>query len=139
MSQSHLGQGLSFPFRFSRQTGGAELSAVTTREHEHIRESIRQILGTKLGERFMRPDFGFRLHTLIFEPNAEVLKGLLRYHVTDALKRWERRIIVLNVTLDNSDFNKDRNFIGVNIRYRLISSQSESNYVYPFVREGGPA
>lgn len=139
MSRDFLGRGLSFPFRFSQQSGGAEMSAVTSREHAHIHESIRQILGTKLGERFMRPDFGSRLHTLVFEPNGDVLKGLLRHHTVDALRRWERRITVLDVIFDDSDFNKDRNTIGVRIRYRLIASQVEGNYIYPFTREAAPA
>ena len=137
MNRDFLGKGLSFPFRFSWDTGGAEMSAVTTREHQHIRESIRQILGTKLGERFMRPDFGSKLYTLVFEQNAEVLKGLLRYHTVDALRKWEKRIEVLEVTFDDSNFQKDRNTIGIRIRYRLIAAQVEGNMVVPFHRETG--
>jgi uncharacterized protein len=118
MNQDFLGKGLSFPCRFSVDTGSAEMSAVTTREHAHVRESIRQILGTKLGERFMRPDFGSRLHTLVFEQNAEILKSLLRHHTVDALRKWEKRIVILDVTFEDGDAEKDRHFLGINIRYR---------------------
>lgn len=135
MNLAFLGRGLSWPFRFSRDTGGTELSAATSREHTHIHESIRQILGTRLGERFMRPDFGSNLHRVVFEPNAQVIKGLLRHHTIDALRKWEKRIEILDVTIDDSDFQKDRNTIGIAIRYRVIASQAEGNLVYPWTKE----
>ena len=53
-----LGTGLKFPFNFTARSGGADVSTSTSREHEHIRESIIQILGTHPGERFMNPEFG---------------------------------------------------------------------------------
>ena len=83
-----LGQGLRFPFRFSERTGGTEESS----ELDRIRESIIQILETRPGERFMRPEFGARVKDLAFEQNDAVLRGLLRFHITDAIKRWERRV-----------------------------------------------
>ena len=56
-----LGRGLKFPFRFQRRSGGAQISSATSTEHEHFHESIIQILGTRPGERFMRPEFGSKL------------------------------------------------------------------------------
>ena len=79
MALDFLGRGLKFPFRFQRRSGGAQVSSATSTEHEHIHESIIQILGTRPGERFMRPEFGSKLKDLVFEPNDEVLKGLIRH------------------------------------------------------------
>ena len=76
MSGARLSQGLSFPFRFDRRSGSPQVSSSTSDDHEHIKESIRQILGTRIGERFMRPDFGSRLHELVFEGNDAVLRGI---------------------------------------------------------------
>ncbi|OPZ86981.1 MAG: Gene 25-like lysozyme [bacterium ADurb.Bin429] len=64
-----LGIGLKYPFQFHKQYGGAAISTATSQEQEHIHESIRQILGTRRGERFLRPEFGCRLHELLFEGN----------------------------------------------------------------------
>ncbi|MCE5313993.1 MAG: GPW/gp25 family protein [Armatimonadota bacterium] len=128
-----LGKGLKFPFTFQKRSGGAQISTATSSDHAHIHESIRQILGTKRGERFMRPDFGTRLHELVFEPNDQILYGLIRHEVTDALDTWEPRIVVTDVSV-GSDEN-DEHLVLVNISYRLISAQIESNFVYPFYRE----
>lgn len=128
-----LGKGLKFPFTFQRQSGGAQISTVTSSDHAHIHESIRQILGTKKGERFMRPDFGTRLHELVFETSDQLLYGLIRHDVIEALDAWEPRIIVTDVTVAAD--GSDEHLVIVNISYRLISSQVEGNMVIPFWRE----
>ncbi len=125
-----LGQGLRFPFRFSERTGGTEESS----DLDRIRESIVQILETRPGERFMRPKFGSRVKDLVFEQNDAVLKGLLRFHITDAIKRWEKRVAVTNVSFDESSETTDHNLVLVRISYRVIQSQVEGNLVWPFLR-----
>jgi phage baseplate assembly protein W len=130
-----LGKGLKYPFRFQSVSGGTEVSAATSREHDHIQESILQILGTRPGERLMNPEFGSRLHDLVFEQNDEVLKGLIRHYVIDAIKRWEKRVVVAGVTFDDAPQNIDRNLLPVRISYRVIQSQIEGTLVYPFYRE----
>ena len=129
-----LGRGIRFPFRFSDRTGGTEESS----EHDRIRESILQILETRPGERFMRPEFGSRVKDLVFEQNDAVLKGLLRFHITGAIKRWEKRVVVINVSFDESPKATDANRLLVRIAYRVIQSQVEGNIVYPFYREPVP-
>ena len=126
-----LGRGIRFPLRFSDRTGGTEESS----EHDRIRESILQILETRPGERFMRPEFGSRVKDLVFEQNDAVLKGLLRFRITDAIKRWEKRVVVTNVSFDESSQATDANRLLVRITYRVIQSQVEGNLVWPFTRE----
>ena len=135
MSYDFLGKGLRYPFRFQSVSGGTQVSTATSREHEHIRESILQILGTRIGERFMNPEFGSRLKDLVFEQNDEVLKGLLRHYVIDAIKRWEKRVIITEVRFDDRPLNIDGNLLLVHIAYRVIQSQVDGNLVYPFYRE----
>jgi len=139
MALDFLGRGLKFPFRFHRRSGGTEVSVATSREHAHIQESILQVLGTRPGERFMRPDFGSKLKDLVFEPNDTVLRGLVRHYVIDAIKRWEKRVTVTNVSFDEAAATKDRNVLLVRITYRVIQGQVEGNLVYPFYREPRPA
>ncbi len=126
-----LGSGLKFPFQFHKQYGGAAISTATSRDQDHIHESLRQILGTRRGERFLQPEFGSRLHELLFEGNDAILRGLVRHEVTDVLTRWEPRIIVEDVQVVSK-----RHAVVVTIRYRLIASQVSGNLVYPFAREG---
>lgn len=129
----YLGKGLKFPFTFQKRSGGAQISTATSSDHAHIHESIRQILGTKKGERFMRPDFGTRLHELVFEPNNQILYGLIRHEVMETLDAWEPRIAVTDVSVNPDETNG--HLVLVNISYRLIPVQVAGNFVYPFYRE----
>jgi phage baseplate assembly protein W len=125
-----LGCGLKFPFQFGKMTGATVTSTVTSRDQGHIHESIRQILGTPRGARFLLPEFGSRLHELLFESNDAILHGLVRHEVIDALTRWEPRIVITDVLINSQD-----NLLLVAIEYKLIASQVVGNYVYPFYRE----
>ena len=130
MSDVRLSQGLSFPFRFDYRTGGPQMS--TSDDHEHIKESIRQILGTRIGERFMRPDFGSRLHELVFKGNDAVLRGLIKHHVVEAISRWEKRVVVTGVKIDESTKQTGRNELLVIVNYRIDFTRSTGSVVHQF-------
>jgi len=135
MSTDFLGKGLRFPFAFQRRSGGAQISTVTSTDHAHIHESILQILGTRPGERFMNPEFGSHVRDLVFEPNDHMLKGLLRHYISDAIGRWEKRVVVTDVSFDESTETTDANALPARISYRVIDTQVEGNLVWPFCRE----
>ena len=59
-----LGRGWSFPFTIDPARGGVALSEF----EENIRQNITIILGTRPGERQMLPQFGCRIHELLFAP-----------------------------------------------------------------------
>ena len=130
-----LGSGIAFPFRFGETTGAVVGSEGLPPEYARIRESIRQILSTRPGERFFRPEFGSRLGELVFEQNDVVLKALLKRYVVDAIGRWEKRVRVTRVEFGQDPLETDRNRFSVKITYQVIGSQVEGNLVYPFVRE----
>lgn len=142
MNTDFLGKGLRFPFAFAKRSGGAQVSTVTSMDHAHIHESILQILGTRPGERFMCPEFGSRVKDLVFEPNNQILRGLLRHYIIDAIERWEKRVYVTEVSFDNSPEATDAYTLYVSISYRVIDTQVAGNLVWPFCRDaildGGP-
>lgn len=135
MSADFLGKGLRFPFAFQKRSGGTQVSTVTSMDHAHIHESILQILGTRPGERFMNPEFGSHVRDLVFEPNNDVLKGLLRHYIINDVERWEKRVVVTDVTFDESAEVTDSNMLSVRISYRVIDTQVEGNLVWPFCSE----
>ncbi len=135
MSYDFLGKGLRYPLGFESVSGGTQVSGVNSQDHAHIRESILQILGTSPGERFMNPEFGSRLKDLVFEQNDEVLKGLIRHYVNDAIRRWEKRVVITGISFGDSTLNTDQNILTILISYRIIQNQVEGNLVYPFYRE----
>jgi phage baseplate assembly protein W len=103
---------------------------------EKVRQSIRLILGTKRGERMMRPDFGAGLEDFLFEPLSTTTAALVRYRVETALVRWEPRIDDIEVLVDVADRRLGR--LDITIGYRIRSTNTFYNLVYPFfLHEGG--
>lgn len=92
-------RGPAFPFRIDPQTGGVAWSGGT----EKVREDLRVLLGTRLGERPMLREFGTRIHTLVHEPADDVTADLLRKQAHEAVLRWERRVIVTRAELARTD------------------------------------
>jgi phage baseplate assembly protein W len=90
--------GIAFPFRIDPETGGVAWASGM----EKIRQDVRILLGTRHGERPMLRDFGTRIHSLVHEPNDEVLSDLLRKQAHEALAQWERRIIVTRAAIARS-------------------------------------
>ena len=130
-----IGTGIDFPFRYD--TGSGVGTLVSSNAGERIRDSIHVVLSTRIGERMFNPEFGSRLPELVFEPNDDILKNLLRIYTVDALRRWEKRVEILTVTMLDG-YNDDRNIIGINIEYTIRNSHIKGSYVFPFVKEGMP-
>jgi phage baseplate assembly protein W len=117
VTKDFLGRGWAFPFRVDPSTG-----AVATSAHEdNIRESMTLILGTRPGERQMLPEFGCRIHELMYTPNSQANAGLVAYHVRAALERWEQRIDVLSVEAVPDRSGK----LSVSVRYQIKSTRLE--------------
>lgn len=66
---------------------GKRLSGV-----DHLRQSIRDILTTRIGSRVMRREYGSNLPNLVDNPMNEVLKADLFAATAGALERWEPRV-----------------------------------------------
>ncbi|OYY91550.1 MAG: hypothetical protein B7Y45_03055 [Sphingomonas sp. 28-66-16] len=88
--------GFGFPFRIDPVSGGV----ARTSGADKIRENIRVILATRLGERVMLRDYGTRVASLVHDPNDEALAVLIRREVQEALLAWEPRVLVTALSVD---------------------------------------
>ncbi|MCO4744013.1 MAG: GPW/gp25 family protein [Proteobacteria bacterium] len=88
---------------------------------ENIRQCVSVILGTKPGERQMLPEFGCRIHELMFAPNTAATASSISYHVRRALARWEPRIEVSGVDA----FPDANGHMRVTVKYTIRSTESE--------------
>ena len=131
--QAFLGTGWAFPIVLDA-TG--EIALV--RGDEDVHQAVRIILGTSLGERAMRGDYGAGLEALVFEPLSTSTIALARHRVEQALIRFEPRIDVLGVTAVPSDSQRAR--LDITIDYRVRATNVFYNLVYPYyLVEGGEA
>jgi phage baseplate assembly protein W len=119
-----LGKGISFPLKVNPR-GEIEKA----RGEEKIRQSILIILGTQHGERKMRPDFGCNLKSLLFAPNNTTTANLARFYVEEGLKKWEPRIRLEHVVIEND--NREGRLV-IEVHYRIKSTNESNNLVYPF-------
>src|SRR5262245_1152285 len=126
-----LGKGWSFPL----ERDGSKARFAAARYEESVRQAIRIILSTALGERVMRPDFGCGIHELVFAPNSAATRGMAEHHVREALLSWEPRIEVLDVKAVASGGQDEELLIGIDYRVRMTDSRF--NLVYPFYLSRG--
>ena len=92
-------QGIAFPFRIDPATGGVALASGS----DKIRQNVRLILATRIGERPMLRDFGTRIASLVHDPNDDVLSDLLQEQARQALLQWEPRILVTTTLVEQNE------------------------------------
>jgi phage baseplate assembly protein W len=66
---------------------------------EHLAQSIGDIIGTFIGTRTMRRDYGSMLPALTDQPLNSALRLLIYAATAGAIRRWEPRIAVKRVSL----------------------------------------
>lgn len=122
MAEAFLGTGWAFPIQID-DTGGIRMRS----REDDIREAIGIVLGTRLGERAMRPEFGSGLADLVFDPNDANLAGRIEFLVRKALERWEPRILVKEVQARPAGEQME-----IDVRYIVRQTNREDNVVVPF-------
>jgi uncharacterized protein len=125
INREFLGQGWAFPLQIDPRGGFA-----LARGPRDIEQAIRIILETMPGERVMRPEFGCRVKELLFAPRNASTRGELVSIVEAALARWEPRIEVQSVDV-NDDPSNDGAWL-VEIRYTIKDTHDTRSIVYPF-------
>jgi len=120
-----VGRGLAWPLRVD--TSGA---LATTGPDDGIDSALRMILNTAPGERVMRPLFGCKIWSLLFEPiNANTL-GLMAEAVREAIGRWEPRVVLEDVRV--SPDQREHGRVAIEIDYSLKTTNDRRNLVFPF-------
>jgi len=127
VEKDFLGKGWKFPVSIKNE------KIALSEGEDSIKESILIIIGTAKGERVMRPDFGCGIQELVFAPNNTSTATLISVYIKEALLKWEPRIEVLNVSA--APDKEEGNRIDINIEYRIRTTNTKRNIVYPFYLE----
>jgi len=117
--------GMKFPLSFE-EAGSAEKSATLTWSlspctyEEHIRQSLRTLLLTARGERFMRPEYGSGLGAYLFESIDATTVSLIMREVRGTVEYYEPRVELTDVTVDHNV--QDPAVLRIAVYYRIIST-----------------
>ena len=85
----------------------------------------------------MRPEFGCRIHEVVFEPfNSETISKI-RTYISQALDRWEPRITVQTITI--TQHTEVDGAVLIEIIYTIGDTYNERSIVYPFYLSGEEA
>lgn len=125
-----LGTGWSFPPEFGKGKNALKMSSGAV----DIAESLFILLSTKIGERFMTPDFGCDLDIFLFEPIDIDLEKKIEDEIRKAILLYETRI-----NLERIIFKPDvgNGLIYINIEYIIRTTNTRTNIVYPFYLKEG--
>ena len=128
---SFLGTGWSYPPQFLPETGEVLMSS----DEEDIEASLKILLGTAVGERFLNPKYGLDLHESLFEPMSTTMTTFLKDRAKIALLIYEPRINLLALDLDTSAQLEGR--VALVVDYEVRATNSRFNLVFPFYLSGG--
>lgn len=126
-NETIIGRGWAFPLGVNPRG----MIALTNVQSE-IEQAIILILSTPIGSRVMRPNFGSRLHELIFAPNNSQTMAEARRYVEDALGMWEPRIQVKDVEVSRDPEDKDGARLLIQIHYEVKATHDPRSLVHPF-------
>ena len=126
MDNTFLGRGWSFPPTFDNQ--GRSVRMVEA--EDDIKQSLSILMSTHVGERVMRPTFGWRRDALLFESISTPFATFLKREVEKAVLFFEPRI-----ELDTVRFERlaDREgTIEMRLDYTVRATNTRNNLVFPF-------
>jgi len=127
MSSDFQGMGWSFRDLVAPEAVGGVVPSLF---EDAVRQSVWLILATAPGERVMRPDFGCRIHDLLFATASATTIGLAAEAVRGALLRWEPRVEVESVVVTADP--GDAATLWIDIAYVVLATYDRRNLVVPF-------
>lgn len=139
--KAFLGRGWSYPPTFvktpvfregtSEEVGKIQMSAA----EQDIRESLLVLFDTLPGERIMEPAFGCNLREMLFEPIDTTFIAYIEDLIATAVLLHEPRISLNRISIDPADDGAGR--VDIRLDYSVRSTNSRSNFVYPFYKKEG--
>src|SRR5262249_34286685 len=124
-----IGVGWKFPIKVNAK-GSLSYSSGPDR----IQDAIWIILATSVGERLMRETFGAGGNDYVFQSNSDVVRAQLAAAVRAALTRWEPRIKLVTVSVQQAT---EPSQVLIIVEYQISSTNELFNLVYPlYLQEG---
>jgi phage baseplate assembly protein W len=119
--------GISFPFRFSGR-GGVATSTTSTEDFSHIEESLRQILGTAIGERIFEIEFGSDVRQFNFKNQTDPTEiSRLKFYISEAVAKFDNRVEILDVQVTPMESGSGAVIVSVDFHVKKYLQQGTIN------------
>lgn len=94
-------------------------SLVRITNEQSVKQSIRNLVLTSLGERLFQPTIGSNVLRTLFEPNDLITAENIVFHITNTIKYNEPRANIVRVEAIPNDMTDS---VAVNIVFSLINN-----------------
>lgn len=118
-----LGSGWDYPYE--APTGVVQTADGT----ESVEAAVSMVFATPRGARFMLPEYGSDLHSLLFEPADVETAAIAELYAYEAIARWVPRVENVKV---RTDIRPDDHLINIQIAYSYRGSPTRRMMIYPF-------
>ena len=117
-----MDKGIGYPFIRGDRGYFAEQEGI-----DLIEGNITQILSTIPGERVMLPEFGCKIRQVLFDDINVGTVALAKTYVIDAIKRWEKRVILLQ-TKCTTNADASTILVGLTYQYKATGQTYTSTF-----------
>lgn len=97
-------------------------------EIDVVLQDIQILIGTLQGERVMRPNYGCRLYTRMWDSIEDVAQQGVN-DIRDAIRDFEPRVDLLRV---EAVVSREQGMIRFIVSFRLKNTNTAANLVFPF-------
>lgn len=126
LNRPYLGRGWGFPPSFDKTTGDVRM----IQEEADINESLHILFTTLPGERVMLASYGSGLQDFVFGGTDDTSLYRLKHKISDAILRFEPRIVLENVDIERDTVLDGK--LKISIAYLVSATNSRSNIVFDF-------
>jgi len=98
---------------------------------EQVKENLKTLLFTRIGELYMQPTFGTNLLNLLFEPNTVQIKEDISEILVEPINLWLPYVVIENInTVTAEDDPTLPHFLAITITYNIENFSTDSIVVY---------
>lgn len=94
---------------------------------EQAYENLKNLLLTRIGERYLMPDFGTNLLNVIFQPNIVELKQEIIDILTPPINHWLPYINIINIDIQTNEDDLTLNYyVSITIKFSVSTYNAQS-------------
>jgi len=115
---------VDYPFTYAKSFDGKNITSVaSSSDFKKIWQNrVLLVLGTRPGERVMRPDFGSNLYSALFESESAA-EQIINTSINEAFNTWLPDLLLKQVS---PTYDQTTNTLIVNILYGLPNGELDS-------------